>query len=53
MAEYSISEILKEARRRRVFRLAGVYIVSAWVVLQAADLGFPAIGVPEYAIRYV
>ena len=44
---------LKEARRRRVFRVAALYIVAAWVILQAADLAFPALGISEAAIRYV
>lgn len=48
-----IGNILKEARRRRVFRVAALYIVGAWVFLQVADLGFPALGIPEAAIRYV
>ena len=44
---------LKEARRRRVFRVAALYIVAAWVILQAADLAFPGLGISEAAIRYV
>ncbi len=32
-----------ELRRRRVFRVAGVYAVVALVVLQVADLVFPAL----------
>ena len=42
-----------ELRRRRVFRAAGIYVVGAWVAVQAASLIFPAIDVPESAIRYV
>lgn len=53
MAIISISEIFKEARRRRVFRVAALYVVAAWVFLQAADLAFPAFGIPESAISYV
>ena len=39
--------LISELRRRRVFRVAGLYLVAAWVVLQVADvmlspLGFPA-----------
>ena len=40
---------LKEVRRRRVFRTAALYIVGAWLVMQAADVLFPAWGVPETA----
>ncbi|HKJ18754.1 MAG TPA: tetratricopeptide repeat protein [Xanthomonadales bacterium] len=39
--------VLKELRRRRVFRVAGIYLVGAWVLLQVTDVvaepaGFPA-----------
>ena len=44
---------LRELRRRHVFRVAGLYIVTAWVVLQVADLGFESWGVPASALRFV
>lgn len=53
MCRISITNFLREARRRRVFRVAGIYVVFAWVVLQVADLAFPAFDVPESALRYV
>ncbi len=37
-----------ELRRRRVFRVAGVYAVVALVVLQVADLVFPALVLPAW-----
>jgi len=43
----------KELRRRRVYRLAGLYIVGAWVIIQVADTSFPAWGVPDSALRYL
>jgi len=43
----------QELRRRRVFRLAGLYIIGAWVVIQVADISFQAWGVPESALRYL
>ena len=53
MATFSLTDFLKEARRRRVFRLVALYIVGAWVALQAADLAFPGLSIAESAIRYV
>jgi TolB-like protein/Tfp pilus assembly protein PilF len=44
---------LKELRRRRVFRTAGLYVVAAWLVLQAANILFPGWGVPGEAIRFL
>jgi len=42
--------LIREARRRRVFRVAGLYVVAAWVLLQVADVLFPGLGIPETAI---
>jgi TolB-like protein len=43
----------QELRRRRVFRTAGLYIVGAWLVVQVADIAFPAWGLPETSLRYL
>ena len=48
-----LPKLVTELRRRRVFRAAGIYVVAAWVAIQVASLIFPAIDVPEAAIRYV
>ena len=48
-----LMSFFSELRRRHVFRSAGVYIVSAWVVLQVADLGFESWGVPASALRFL
>ncbi len=45
--------IFSELRRRRVFRVAGLYIVGAWVVLQVFDLAFASWGLPDTALRFV
>lgn len=49
----SMTELLVEMRRRRMFRVAGLYIVGTWVVLQVSDLAFSNWGFPEQAIRSV
>lgn len=48
-----LTQFLKEARRRRVFRVAGIYIVASWVVLQVADLAFESFGLPATTMRFV
>jgi len=48
-----LQQLMTELRRRRVFRAAGIYVVAAWVVVQVTSLVFPAIDVPDAAIRYV
>ncbi len=45
--------LVSELRRRHVFRVAGIYVVAAWVAVQVADTAFPGMDVPEAAIRYV
>ena len=45
--------LLKEARRRRVFRTAGIYVVGAWVAVQVFSEVFPAFDISPGAIRYV
>jgi len=45
--------VLQELRRRKVFRVAALYIVGAWVVLQVADLAFESWEIAASALRYV
>ncbi|MCL7982641.1 MAG: FlgO family outer membrane protein [marine benthic group bacterium] len=42
-----------ELKRRRVFRVMAVYGATAFVVLQVADIAFPALGLPEWAMTLV
>ena len=45
--------ILSELRRRNVFRVAALYLVAGWVLLQVADLLFGALDLPEWSLRLV
>jgi len=42
-----------ELRRRKVFRVAAVYAATAFVVLQAAELVLPRLGVPDWAMSFL
>ena len=42
-----------ELRRRRVIRVAGVYLVAAWLVIQVADAVFEPMGLPAWSLRLV
>jgi len=53
MAVFSLTDLLNEARRRRVFGVMAFYVAGAFVLLQVADLAFPGFGIPDIAIRYV
>ena len=47
-----LASVLVEARRRRFFRTAGLYIVGAWVLLQVADLALESLELPGGLLRY-
>ncbi len=43
--------ILAELNRRNVIRMAGLYLVGAWLLVQVASTLFPAFGVQDWALR--
>jgi TolB-like protein len=43
--------LISELKRRKVFRVAAGYLVVAWLVVQAASIGFPAFDAPPWALR--
>jgi len=47
------TNLWQELRRRKVFRTAGLYVVGAWLVIQVADIFFPAWGLPETGLRFL
>jgi TolB-like protein len=47
----ALNRLYREARRRKVFRTAALYIVGAWLALQVANIVFPGFGIPDAAIR--
>ncbi len=49
----AIGQFIRQARRRRVFRVAALYVIAAWVILQLADILLPAWNIPETAKLYV
>ena len=43
----------QELRSRRIYRIAGGYIVSAWIVLQVASILVPGLELPTWTIKAV
>lgn len=43
--------LLGELKRRKVFRVAAGYIISAWVIIQVVETIFPAFGLDTSAFR--
>jgi adenylate cyclase len=48
-----INQLLTETRRRNLFRVTAVFSAAAFVVLQLADILFPAIGLKDEAIAWL
>jgi len=47
------AKFVAELRRRRVIRVALVYMVAAWVIMQVAQTTFPALLLPDWSVTLV
>ena len=45
--------LLAELRRRNVIRMAGLYLVGAWLLTQVAGTVLPMFGAPDWLARSV
>ncbi len=43
--------LIDELKRRKVFKVGAAYVVVAWLVIQAASIGFPAFDAPAWILR--
>jgi TolB-like protein len=43
--------LIAELRRRNVIRMAGLYVVGAWLIVQVAETVLPAFDVPGWVLR--
>lgn len=48
-----LKRLLGELQRRNVTRVAMLYVVAAWLLLQVADVGISTLGLPEWSGRLV
>ena len=46
-------QFFEELKRRRVIRVATLYVLALWPIIQIADILAPAIGLPVAAMRYM
>jgi len=44
--------LFSELRRRNVFRVALLYVVASWIILQVADVGISLLGLPDWTGRF-
>lgn len=48
-----MSKLVDELKRRKVFRVAGLYAVVAWVLIQVTDVVLPTFGAPAWVNQTV
>jgi len=48
-----MSGLWGELKRRNVLRVAVLYLVAAWLILQIADVPFGRLEVPGWSLRFV
>ncbi|MCL7960729.1 MAG: hypothetical protein M8861_11085, partial [marine benthic group bacterium] len=48
-----LKQFFAELKRRHVFRVTAVYGAACFAILQAADILFPRIGLPDWTVTLV
>jgi len=48
-----IRQFISELKRRKVFRVASVYVVTAWLLIEIAVTTFPMFDFPEWTPRFL
>lgn len=51
--EPAFQRFWQELRRRKVTRVAVVYVVTGWLIIQVAETTFASFGIPDWAFRFV
>lgn len=49
----SYQELFAELKRRKVFKVVGVYGIASFGVLQAADIMLPRLGLPDWTVTFM
>jgi len=53
MEDSRIRQFLAELRRRRVYRVAAVYLVVGWVILQLGNIVVEPLGLPDWTMAFL
>jgi hypothetical protein len=48
-----VKGFFQELQSKRIYRVGGGYIVSAWVILQVAAIVFPSLELPSWSVKVV
>jgi len=46
-----MKKFFRELKKRKVIQVGVVYLVAAWIIMQVADVMFPALDLPDWSIR--
>ncbi|MEN8375314.1 MAG: hypothetical protein ABFS34_07685 [Gemmatimonadota bacterium] len=49
----NVARLVKELRRRHVFKVAVTYAIVAWIAMQVGEVAFPPLGIPDWALTLV
>lgn len=50
---FSMHKLIRELRRREVFRTAGLYVGVCWIVIEVASVLLPTFDAPEWLMRAI
>jgi len=53
MAQSSITRFYRELKRRKVIRVAIVYTIVLWIIVEVASVMLPGLLLPEWSVRLV
>ena len=53
MTQSPITRFYQELKRRKVIRVAVVYVIVAWVIVEVASVLFPGLLLPDWSVRLV
>ena len=48
-----LTQFWQELKRRKVFRVIAMYAASAFIILEAIDIIFPRMGLPDWTVTFV
>ena len=48
-----MANLIAELKQRNVFKVATIYVVVSWLILQVATIVFPVFEIPNWASRLV
>ena len=48
-----LSQFWQELKRRKVVRVMAMYVATAYIIMEAADIMLPRLGLPEWTVTFL